>query len=266
MTFPCMLVRGSGDVASAVSARLFQNGYAVVIHDLEQPTVTRRSMSFADAIFDGHASLEGVEAQLIQDPALLPGLLAAHEILPITTLAFEILINELRPAVLVDARMNKHAQPENQRHLAALTVGLGPNFVAGETVHLAIETGRGESLGQVIEQGPTLELEGEPAPIAGHSRDRYVYAPSAGIFRTSHRIGDMVEQGQELARLGESILCAPISGVLRGLTHDGVQVELKTKLIEVDPRSVDAQISGIAERPARIAQGVLQAFRERGYR
>jgi xanthine dehydrogenase accessory factor len=261
-----ILVRGSGDVASAVAARLFQAGYAVFIHDLPQPTVTRRSMSFVDAIFDGQANLDGLEAQLIQDPALLPGLLAAHEILPITTLAFEILLKELRPQVLVDARMKKHVKPENQRHLAALTIGLGPNFVAGETVHLAIETGRGESLGQVIEQGPTLDLAGEPAPIAGHGRDRYVYAPVAGIFRSSHQIGDLVEQGQELARLDANILRAPISGVLRGLIYDGVPVQLKTKLIEVDPRGAHAQISGIGERPDRIAQGVLQALRDRGYR
>jgi hypothetical protein len=33
-----------------------------------------------------------------------------------------------------------------------------------------------------------------------------------------------------------------------------------TKIIEVDPRLQNAQISGIGERPARIAEGVLSAI------
>jgi hypothetical protein len=39
-------------------------------------------------------------------------------------------------------------------------------------------------------------------------------------------------------------------------------VPLKTKVIEIDPRIENAQVTGIAERPARIAQGVLQAVQD----
>jgi xanthine dehydrogenase accessory factor len=155
--------------------------------------------------------------------------------------------------------MRKHSQPESQIRLAALTIGLGPNFVAGETAHLVIETARGDSLGKIIEQGPASSLQGEPNEIEGHARDRYVYAPIAGKFYTVHQIGDRVEAGQEVARIDSTPLFAPITGVLRGLTHTNVPVSLKTKVIEVDPRIENAQVSGIAERPARIAQGVLGA-------
>jgi len=44
-----ILVRGSGDIGSAVAHRLFEAGYAVVIHDTTQPTTTRRKMAFTDA-------------------------------------------------------------------------------------------------------------------------------------------------------------------------------------------------------------------------
>ena len=52
-----VLVRGVGDIGSAVAHRLFGAGYGVVIHDDPQPTTTRRGMAFADAVFDGRASL-----------------------------------------------------------------------------------------------------------------------------------------------------------------------------------------------------------------
>jgi xanthine dehydrogenase accessory factor len=159
--------------------------------------------------------------------------------------------------------MRKHDQPETQMTLAPFTVGLGPNFVAGKTVHAAVETGWNEGLGQVIWQGTTRPLEGEPQTIAGHARDRYVYSPAAGVFCTEFRIGDMVTAGQKVASIGEITLHSPINGILRGLTHDGVPVAKKAKIIEVDPRGAQAQISGIAERPRRIARGVLEAIKLR---
>jgi xanthine dehydrogenase accessory factor len=158
--------------------------------------------------------------------------------------------------------MRKHNQPETQITLAPFTIGLGPNFAAGETVHAAVETGWNEGLGQVVWRGVTRPLEGEPQTIAGHARDRYVYAPIAGIFRTTARIGDMVKAGQTVANIGEIALHAPIDGILRGLTHDSVQVAQRNKVIEVDPRGEQAKITGIAERPGRIAAGVLEAIKQ----
>jgi xanthine dehydrogenase accessory factor len=162
----------------------------------------------------------------------------------------------------VDARMRKHSQPEAQLGLAPLTLGLGPGFVAGGNVDIAIETGRGPDLGRVIYSGAAAPLQGEPVSMAGHARDRYVYAPLAGVFRTSLQVGDAVRQGQVVAEINGQPLTAPLDGVLRGLTRDGVPVAVKTKVIEVDPRGESAQVSGIAERPAKIAQGVLQAVEE----
>jgi len=252
-----ILIRGANDVGSAVAHRLVTDEYSVVIHELPQPTTTRRRMAFTDAVFDGRASLGGIEAQLIKRLYLLRGALVSDCCIPIFIKDFYQLLNTLHPTVLVDARMRKHLQPEIQRGLAELTIGLGPNFIAGETTDIAIETSRGESLGQIIEHGSTSLLQGEPLEIDGHARDRYVYTPIAGIFHTSFQIGDFVTQGQEIARVDLTPLHAPVTGILRGLTHDGVPVTPKTKIIEVDPRIHNAQISGIAERPARIAEGVL---------
>jgi xanthine dehydrogenase accessory factor len=256
-----ILMRGSGDIGSAVAHILFKSCYHVVIHDSAQPSVTRRQMSFCDAIFNGTAALDGVTAQLFSSISELTERLTAHNLVPMTTLDLSLVLAALRPEVLVDARMKKHDQPEVQITLAPFTIGLGPNFIAGETVHAAVETGWNEGLGTVIWHGATRPLEGEPQTIAGHARDRYVYAPDAGVFRTSLHIGDMVSAGQEVALIGEVPLCSPINGILRGLTHDNVPVAQKAKVIEVDPRGAKAQISGIPERPGKIAKGVLDAIR-----
>lgn len=256
----CILIRSANDVGSAVAHHLFSAGYAVTIHEAPQPTTARRKMSFTDAVFDGRAALDGIEAQWVGRLELLHNVLSAHQVIPVMTVDFHELIETLRPQILVDARMRKHAQPELQRGLAECTIGLGPNFIAGETVDVAIETNWGDTLGQIIERGATKPLQGEPREIEGHARDRYVYAPIAGTFHTSLQIGERVSHGQPIAHIASTPLHAPIAGVLRGLTRDGVPVALKTKVIEIDPRAQGAQVSGIGERSARIAAGVLAAI------
>ncbi len=256
-----IIVRGSGDVGSAVAHLLFSSGYAVLIQDSAQPGATRRGMAFTDAIFDGTALLENVPAQRADSLDDLHTLLTVGRLIPVTTLELPVLLEALSPSVLVDARMKKHQQPESQIQLAALTIGLGPNFIAGENVHLAVETNRGENLGKVLASGATEQLKGEPNAINGHARDRYIYAPLAGVFHTKMHIGQRVVSGQEIARIEQTPLYAPLDGNLRGLTHDGVPVQIKGKIIEIDPRSENAQVFGIAERPRRIALGVLEGIR-----
>lgn len=250
------LVRGSGDIGSAVAHRLFCAGHRVVIHDVAAPVAARRGMAFTDAIFDGAAELDGVTCRRItvlrdlDDPA---GCVA------VTTLPLDDVVEYLKPGVLVDARMRKRAVPEPQRHLARLTIGLGPNFVAGTTTDLAVETAWGDRLGTILTGGTPAALAGEPRTYGGHARDRFVYAPGPGLFRTTAHIADRVEAGQVVATLDGLGLTAPLDGILRGLTHDGATVEQGTKCIEVDPRGEIRYVTGIGERPGAIGDAVVRA-------
>ncbi len=218
-----VLVRGVGDIGSAIAHRLFREGYGVMIHDDELPTTTRRGMAFADAVFDGRASLDGVGATRASDIAHIRELLTSRESIPVFVKGLESLLHEIAPAVLVDARMRKHSAPRTQRGLAPFTIGLGPDLVAGRHSDAVIETSW-DGLGRVITDGASLPLGGEPREIEGHARDRYVYAPVDGVFRTEAHIGDFVRRGLQIAEIDSTVLTAPLDGVLRGVTHDGVPV------------------------------------------
>ncbi|MDQ5852309.1 MAG: hypothetical protein M3380_09610, partial [Chloroflexota bacterium] len=123
-----IVVRGSGDVGSAVAHRLFLAGYTVIIHDGPQPTMSRRGMAFTDAIFDRHAVLDGVAAVRSDDLEGLLVMQAEHTCIPVVVTEFHALLGAVDPHILVDARMRKRAQPEVQRGLVPLTIGLGPNY------------------------------------------------------------------------------------------------------------------------------------------
>lgn len=251
------LVRGIGDVGSAVAQALQGAGHEVAMHDIPTPTAHRRGMAFVDAMFDGRSMLAGAEALKVTSASDVLGLWAKGRAIAVCASDFADLQALAAWDVLVDARMRKRARPEDQRRLAGLTIGLGPGFTAGENCHLAVETGW-DDLGAVIGAGSTAPLRGEPRTILGHARDRLIYAPCAGVFTSTRRIGEAVRQGEIVATIGGQALEAPLSGILRGLTRSGVPVEAGTKVVEIDPRGDPASAFGLGERPRRIAEAVLR--------
>jgi len=255
-----ILVLGSGDVGSAVAHALFRAGHRVVLHDGPKPPHARRGMAFTDAFFEGRCDLAGVFAKRASGSEGLDRMIACGRAVPVTDDELAAVLETIRPEVVVDARLRKHEPPAPLNGLAPFTIGLGPDFTAAVQANVVIETAWGSDLGRVIRQGQAAPLQGEPREIAGHARDRYVYAPVGGVFETRFAVGDPVEAGQLVARIGDTPLHAPLSGILRGLTHPGARVIPRVKVVEVDPRGDRAAAFGLGERPARIAAGVLQAL------
>lgn len=263
-----VLILGVGDVASAVAHRLATGGFAVALHQgAEPPLVHRRAMSFADAWFDGRAEIEGIMAVRLDDPDELSGYFRDRRPIPVLVSPLRAALDSLRWVVLIDARMRKRDQPENLRGLASLVIGLGPGFVAGGNVDWAVETSWGDRLGEVLRNGATMPLAGEPHAIQDVGRERMVYAPVAGRLRARTEIGRPVVAGEIAAEIAGDIeevpLPAPISGTVRGIVRDGVVVAKGTKVLEIDPRApTQASVAGLGERPRRIADRVAEALAE----
>ena len=255
-----VLIRGCGDVGSAVAHLLLRGGHEVVIHDVALPAAPRRGMAFADAIFDGACELDGVRARRAELARAGRGGARAEVLVSVAPELGDVLA-ALLPDVLVDARMRKRAQPEPQRGLAPLTIGLGPNFVAGETVDVAIETQWGDELGAVVHAGrrrsrsAASRAPSRATPATASSTPR-----SAASCAREAAIAQRVAAGETVATIGDEALRAPLDGILRGLVHDGVPVAAGAKVLEVDPRGDLTKVFGIGPRPRRIAEGVLEAM------
>jgi xanthine dehydrogenase accessory factor len=257
------LVRGLGDIGSAVAHALFSAGHAVALQDGPAPIFHRRRMSFVDVAFDSVDMLAGIAGRKAESVDALRTMLETRRAIPVWTGGFEDAQQAVAWDVLVDARMRKREIAENQRGLATLTIGLGPGFVAGETVDVVIETGF-DDLGGIIHQGPAAPLKGEPPEIMGHGRDRMVYAPVAGRIRGLRSIGDIVKQGDIVAVIEGAELKAPVAGLISGMTRSGVMISAGAEVIEIDPRGAAAVFEGLGDRPRKIAEGVTRAVSEAG--
>src|SRR5919108_3720651 len=57
-----VLVRGGGEMASGIAHRLHQCHMKVLITEVEKPTAVRRTVAFAEAVYEGSQTIEGVKA------------------------------------------------------------------------------------------------------------------------------------------------------------------------------------------------------------
>ncbi len=253
-----ILIKGGGEMASGVVLRLVRSGFRVCITEIPEPLAVRRGVSFCEAVFAGRKEIEGLVGKLVsgreeilrswengEAPVIIDPGCAIRKI--------------LSPDVVVDAILAKR-NTGTALSDAPLVIGLGPGFRAGRDVHFVIETNRGHHLGRVIEEGEAEADTGIPGDIGGYTWERVLRAPVGGRFRGKKQIGDRIEEGEIVAEVEGVPLKASISGVLRGILHDGLPVVPNMKVADVDPRALRENCLTVSDKARAIAGGVLEAI------
>ncbi|MDV7340902.1 hypothetical protein RYZ26_14945 [Terasakiella sp. A23] len=257
---PIALVRGVSDVGSAISWKLFHAGFIVINHENRQPRTIRRKMAFCDALWTGEAELEGLRAVRVERLDDVLKLANLRKAIALYAGQLDGLITNVKPDLIVDARIQKFAKVEPLKGKAPLTIAVGPSFIAGEDVDRVIESCWGEDLGRVISDGSAVDPVPVPPRLNGIGWERFVRSEIPGRFESDLSIGAYVEKGAVIGQLDGTNVLAGISGYLRGLLHPGLSVLKGEKLCEIDPRDNEAHFIGLAERPAAIGDGVLKAI------
>jgi len=254
---PYVLIWGGGDLASGVALRLHHAGIRILIVETHQPLAVRRSVSFAQAVYDGRTQVEDIFGVLIQGPDEMQTVWSSGAI-PVLVDPELTILSLHPPLVLVDARLKKKKLPGRLGD-AELVIGLGPGFTAGENCHAAIETNRGHFLGRVYWEGSTQEDTGVPGTVQAYARERVLFAPDDGIIENLSSIGAHVQKGDPILVVNGKIVRAPFDGLLRGLIHEGIQVRQGMKVGDVDPRPEVYRSEFVSEKSLAIGGGVLEA-------
>ncbi len=262
---PLVLIKGAGDLASGVAFRLVHCGFPVVMTELAQPLAVRRSVCFAEAVYAGTTTVEGITAvRTTHMDETLAVLRAGH--IPVLMEPDPAIYAQLAPGVVVDGIMAK-VNTGTTRTDAPLVVALGPGFEAGRDCHAVIETHRGHTLGRALWQGCALPDTGTPGPVEGYTVSRVLRAPADGYVTPRIAIGQVVSASVTLAvitpqpqgRDGTPVV-APFRGVLRGLVHPTLPVSSGLKIGDLDPRGEPEHCFTISEKSLAVAGGVLEAI------
>lgn len=134
-------VRGAGDIATGVAARLVRAGVSVVMADIAVPTCIRRTISFCEAIRLGEVQVEGICARLAQTPTEVLAITETGDVAVVVDPQAKML-DELKPAAVVDAILAKR-NLGTTRDMAPVVIAVGPGFTAPVDCDAAVETMRG---------------------------------------------------------------------------------------------------------------------------
>lgn len=267
-----IICRGGGDLATGIVHRLFRAGFPVLVLETDSPAAIRRQVSFSEAVYDGTATVEGVTAERIASAnrASVNHVLEEGRV-PLLVDPEGSSIPLLKPDIVVDAMIAKK-NLGTAKEMAPLVIGVGPGFTAGEDVDLVVESMRGHNLARIFTTGSALPNTGIPGNIGGFTKERVLHAEAAGYMKNIRQIGDIVEKGEEIARIYEKMtedgtfsgsyvsVEASISGIIRGLIREGYHFQKGFKIADIDPRESElANCFTISDKARSIGGSVLEA-------
>ena len=252
-----IIIRGAGDIASGIAARLVRSGLPVIMTDLARPTSIRRTVCFSEAILYGEAKVEDLAARFAATPEEALEISRSGVIAVLADEAGDC-IRTLKPDVVIDAILAKKNLGTTMGDAPAV-IAVGPGFTAGVDCHAVVETMRGHTLGRVYYSGNAIENTGIPGNIGGFTLERILRAPCAGIFRGIRRIGDTVEVGETVAYVEGLPVQSAIRGTLRGILPDGIEVYEGMKSGDVDPRCELFHCYTISDKALAVGGGALEA-------
>jgi xanthine dehydrogenase accessory factor len=247
-----VVIRGGGDIATGVVARLHRAGFPVLVCELAAPLTVRRTVAVSSAVAAGSVTVEGIRAVRVDSIDAVNQLIDNGHV--------PVMVSPELPSierrVVVDARLAKR-NIDTSITDAPLVVGLGPGFTVRTDCHAVIETNRGHRLGRVLWRGSAAPNTGSPGEIGGRGSDRVLRAPVSGEVRWTAQIGDVVSLGA-VGSVGDAEVIAPFAGLIRGLIAEGTTVPVGMKIGDIDPR-VDIAVDEISDKALAIGGGVVEA-------
>jgi xanthine dehydrogenase accessory factor len=253
-----VVIKGAGEMATGIAHRLFEaNIRRIVMTEIAEPVTVRRTVAFSEAVYDGDAKVEDVEARRIAGFDELDRLWGTGKIGIIADPEWKIL-KDVKPDVVVDSTMMKR-YTGTRRDEAPLVIGVGPGFLAPDNVHAVVESNRGHNLGRVIWNGSAEPRTGIPGATMGYTTERVLRALHAGAIKHVRSIGDLVSKGDLILYVGETPVHALIDGILRGLIRE-IYVPVNKKIGDIDPRGDKAYCHTITDKARAIGGGVLEAI------
>jgi xanthine dehydrogenase accessory factor len=253
-----VVVKGGGDLGTGVAWRLHRCGFRVLVTETARPTVIRRGVAFASAVYEEVVTVDGVTARLVVDDAGVDSCWATEEV-PVLVDPEGAAVARLRPDAVVDGIMAKRNVGTRITD-APIVVALGPGFTAGVDSHAVVETNRGHNLGRVILEGSAEPNTSVPGTVGGESARRVVRAPVGGVFWGKRAIGEQIEAGEVVAFVDDTPIPSQLSGVVRGLIYTGLRVHAGMKVGDIDPRGVVSHCFTISDKALAIAGGVVEAI------
>ncbi len=254
---PLILVCGAGEMGTAVAHRLFRARFRVLLASSDDPSTLLRGNAYSQAAFTGSFEVEGVTSvKAVVTEAL--GMLDRF-VIPLLTADVQSVVEVLNPDIIMNS-----CSPKTSVNLsigdASLMIGMGEGHETGVSCDALVLTSPGRDLGRIIYQGATAAVHHAPRAEKEETGGRFRHtARSSGVFSLSRRLGSVVKEGDELARVDSECLCAQSDGVVCGHVAEGVAVSAGTVVTELDASGTEDHCYTISDVGRAVSGAALEA-------
>jgi xanthine dehydrogenase accessory factor len=254
-----VLVRGGGEIGSAIAHRLARSHFRVCVTEVAEPLAVNRGVCFSEAIYDNTKTIEGVTAE-----KTVVSLESIYKIwrngrIPVAADSELSVKPFILPDVLVNAMMLDR-ETSTKISDAPLVIGIGSGFTAGENVHMVIEANNSNDLGKVLISGRSSGTADKPKAISELIDEGIIRSSDSGVFTSVKNIGDTVAMDEIIGKIDDNPLKAPLSGMLRGLIRNEARVLANTRIAEIDSVNDKSVCTAIRDSARAISGGVLEAI------
>jgi xanthine dehydrogenase accessory factor len=252
-----VVIRGGGEVGSAIAHILTRSHFRVCITEIANPLSLRRGVCYSEAVYETAQTIDsiGAERTLLSLESIYK--VWRSEKIPVVVDPEMTVKPLIKPDVLINAMMLGR-QTSTKIKDASLVIGIGPGLTVGTDAHLVIDSNSGENVGKVLIEG---EVEAKAAADEPDQAISHILkSEDAGVFTTDRNIGEVVLAGDIIGKLNDVQLLASYGGVIRGLLRNEVKVLNNTGLVEIDPVNNKSVCFNISKDMRTLGGGVLEAI------
>jgi xanthine dehydrogenase accessory factor len=246
-----VLVKGTGEVASACARRLHLAGFSVLLTERELPA-SPAPASFAKALTEERVEMSGLTAIKIDTPVEAEAVWRKEYVAVLLDPEAKAQ-EELSPEIVVDARMAS-SNMGTRIDEAPVVVGVGPGFEVGVDCGAVVGATPGVGLGWAsYASGESV------APTVGVGGAATMISPAEGSLKTFRGSGQRVRKGEIVAEVNGKAIRSPVAGTIESLLPAGSEVTSGQSLGEILSSERPAPVAASPDSPAAISGGVLEA-------
>ncbi len=265
-----IMILGAGDAGTATALRLYRAGFKPFIVEENIPRDLYHRRNFCQAMFSGHKTVNGLTARTLPgaiERGDVPSDISLKEFLKLQAANREI------PLITFDDLPQLKNEPIDVVFVAQNT--LWPQaapFIADETVRIGLHSLEDADsinfriadhppyLGQVLYPFEEYYYLTSPLPATEKPAKYAVKAPLEGVFTATKNPDEAVLEKEEIGRINEIPILAPVHGKISGILNSGLIVPQGAVFAEIDlhPKALPAAV--IPEKYFNIAGGVLEAI------
>lgn len=265
-----VLITGCSDLGTACALRLFRAGFRIILIEYDRPPDIYHTRTFGAAAYSGCKTIEKVTARTIANAVEIGSIepeASLHHFISFQSANREIsLLSQSDSSILSEINID-YTLIANSELYKSIKENLPESKLIGFSSSQSLQACGGGYIisdeapyfGRVIY--PFLDDEFIKPDTKSRRKETLlqVKAPIEGVFTASKTVSDRVNKKEEIGKIGDIPILAPVDGQISGMLNSGIIITATTVFAEIDFSGGVKDVNIIPKENFCLAGAVLEA-------